>query len=233
MMLKPFYISLLSLVLTGEVLANDIKQVRNSDGVVEFSNADIDVRKPTSINSNKTIIYKSLSNDGEGFSFSDKKPLNGDFEVLAYECYACNPTSKINWHTISLNTADYADTVRTIAKKYKIDAALVRAVIHAESAFNAKALSKKGAQGLMQLMPGTAKDLGVTNAFDVQQNIEGGVKYLAGLLHTFDGDIKLATAAYNAGPGAVKRFKGIPPYAETEVYVERVGILHQRYGQEG
>ncbi|WP_300497719.1 lytic transglycosylase domain-containing protein, partial [uncultured Methylophaga sp.] len=110
---------------------------------------------------------------------------------------------------------------------------LVRAVIHAESAFNAKALSKKGAQGLMQLMPGTAKDLGVTNAFDVQQNIEGGVKYLAGLLNTFDGDIKLATAAYNAGPGAVKRFKGIPPYAETEVYVERVGILHQRYGQEG
>ncbi|WP_292758104.1 lytic transglycosylase domain-containing protein [Methylophaga sp. UBA2689] len=233
MMLKAFYISLLSLVLTGEVLANDIKQVRNSDGVVEFSNADIDVRKPTSINSNKTIIYKSLSNDGEGFSFSDKKPLNGDFEVLAYECYACNPTSKINWHTIRLNTDEYADTVRTIAKKYKIDAALVRAVIHAESAFNAKALSKKGAQGLMQLMPGTAKDLGVTNAFDVQQNIEGGVKYLAGLLNTFDGDIKLATAAYNAGPGAVKRFKGIPPYAETEVYVERVGILHQRYGQEG
>mgnify|MGYP000639785912 FL=1 len=215
------------------MLANDIKQVRNSDGVVEFSLKDIDVRRHTSINSIKTIIYKSLSNDGEGFSFSDKKPLNGDFEVLAYECYACNPTSKINWHTIRLNTDDYADTVRTIAKKYKIDAALVRAVIHAESAFNAKALSKKGAQGLMQLMPGTAKDLGVTNAFDVQQNIEGGVKYLAGLLNTFDGDIKLATAAYNAGPGAVKRFKGIPPYAETEVYVERVGILHQRYGQEG
>lgn len=230
---KLFFILLLSFLLTGKSVANDIKQVRNSDGVVEFSNADVDVRKPTSINSNKTIIYKSLSNDGESFSFSDKKPLNGDFEVLAYECYACNPSSKINWHTISLNTADYADTVRTMAKKYNIDAALVRAVIHAESAFNAKALSKKGAQGLMQLMPGTAKELGVTNAFDVQQNIEGGVKYLAGLLYTFDGDIKLATAAYNAGPGAVKRFKGIPPYAETEVYVERVGILHQRYGQEG
>jgi len=229
---KLFFILLLSFLLTGKSVANDIKQVRNSDGVVEFSNADVDVRKPTSINSNKTIIYKSLSNDGESFSFSDKKPLNGDFEVLAYECYACNPTSKINWHTISLNTADYADTVRTMAKKYNIDAALVRAVIHAESAFNAKALSKKGAQGLMQLMPGTAKDLGVTNAFDIQQNIEGGVKYLAGLLDTFNGDIKLATAAYNSGPGAVKRYKGIPPFAETEVYVERVGILHQRYRQE-
>jgi soluble lytic murein transglycosylase-like protein len=233
MTLKPIFISLCTLLLTSSVLANDIKQVRNSDGIVEFTNADIDVRKPTSINSNKTIIYKSLSNDGDGFSFSDQRPITGDFEVLAYDCYACNPTSKINWHTIGLNRADYADTVKAMAKKYKVDAALVRAVIHAESAFNSNALSKKGAQGLMQLMPGTAKDLGVTNAFDIQQNIEGGVKYLAGLLKTFDGDIKLATAAYNAGPGAVKRFKGIPPYAETEVYVERVGILHQRYGQEG
>jgi soluble lytic murein transglycosylase-like protein len=233
MTLKPIFISLCTLLLTSGVLANEIKQVRNSDGVVEFSNADIDVRKPTSINSNKTIIYKSLSNDGESFSFSDQRPINGDFEVLAYDCYACNPKSKINWHTISLNKADYADTVKAMAKKYKVDAALVRAVIHAESAFNSKALSKKGAQGLMQLMPGTAKDLGVTNAFDIQQNIEGGVKYLAGLLKTFDGNIQLATAAYNAGPGAVKRFNGIPPYAETEVYVERVGILHQRYGQEG
>lgn len=233
MTLKPIFISLCTLLLTSGVLANEIKQVRNSDGVVEFSNSDIDVRKPTSINSNKTIIYKSLSNDGESFSFSDQRPINGDFEVLAYDCYACNPTSKINWHTISLNKADYADTVKAMAKKYKVDAALVRAVIHAESAFNSKALSKKGAQGLMQLMPGTAKDLGVTNAFDIQQNIEGGVKYLAGLLKTFEGNIQLATAAYNAGPGAVKRFNGIPPYAETEVYVERVGILHQRYGQEG
>ncbi|WP_292361413.1 MULTISPECIES: lytic transglycosylase domain-containing protein [unclassified Methylophaga] len=233
MIAKHLYIPLCSLLLTSSVLANDIKQVRNSDGVVEFTNADIDVRKPTSINSNKTIIYKSLSNDGESFSFSDQRPINGEFEVLAYDCYACNPTSKINWHTISLNTSDYADTVKTMAGKYKVDAALVRAVIHAESAFNAKALSKKGAQGLMQLMPGTAKDLGVTNAFDVQQNIEGGVKYLSGLLDTFNGDIKLATAAYNAGPGAVKRYKGIPPFAETEVYVERVGILHHRYGQEG
>src|SRR5690606_7898422 len=106
------FISLCTLLLTSGVLANDIKQVRNSDGVVEFTNADIDVRKPTSINSNKTIIYKSLSNDGESFSFSDQRPINGDFEVLAYDCYACNPTSKINWHTIGLNTADYADTVK-------------------------------------------------------------------------------------------------------------------------
>ena len=81
----------------------------------------------------------------------------------------------------------------------------------------------------MQLMPATADELGVKNAFDAKQNIEGGVKYLAELLILFDGDVRLATAAYNAGPNAVKKYNGIPPYSETKVYVERVGILHRRY----
>ena len=84
----------------------------------------------------------------------------------------------------------------------------------------------------MQLMPGTASDLGVKNAFNANENIEGGVKYLAQLLSQFNGDIKLATAAYNAGPNAVKKYNGIPPYSETKVYVERVGILHRRYQRE-
>jgi soluble lytic murein transglycosylase-like protein len=176
------------------------------------------------------VIYKSQT--GDGFVFSDQKPQHGTFEVLKYSCFACNPDSKINWHTISLNTASYATDVNRIANKYAVDPALVRAVIHAESAFNAKAISSKGAQGLMQLMPGTASDLGVKNAMDASQNIEGGVKYLAFLLDEFDGDIKLATAAYNAGPNAVKKYNGIPPYSETKVYVERVGILHNRYRTE-
>ena len=120
-----------------------------------------------------------------------------------------------------------------MSAKHQVDPALIRAVIHAESAFNVNALSSKGAQGLMQLMPGTAKDMGVTNAFDARQNIEGGVKYLARLMATFNGDVQLATAAYNAGPGNVKRYNGIPPYAETEVYVERVSILYQRYQNAG
>ncbi|HSG92239.1 MAG TPA: lytic transglycosylase domain-containing protein, partial [Methylotenera sp.] len=157
----------------------------------------------------------------------------GEFEVLRYDCYACNPDSPINWYSIALNTNAYRDEVKQLATKYQIDPALVRAVIHAESAFKVNALSNKGAQGLMQLMPGTARDMGVINAFNARQNIEGGVKYLAWLLESFNGDIKLATAAYNAGPGAVKRYKGIPPYAETEVYVERVGILYKRYKNAG
>ena len=115
--------------------------------------------------------------------------------------------------------------------KYDIDPAFVRAVIHAESHFNPQAVSKQGAQGLMQLMPATAKELGVRNSLSAHQNIKGGVKHLARLLRKYKGDNKLASAAYNAGEGAVKRHGGIPPYKETQVYVERVGILHQRYGR--
>lgn len=210
------------------LLADPIRQVTNDDGSIEFTNADVPASKATRT-SRQTIIYKSINNAGNGVVFSDQKPLAGEFEVLRYDCYACNPDSPIDWYSIALNTNAYRDEVKQLASKYQVDSALVRAVIHAESAFKVNALSNKGAQGLMQLMPGTAKDMGVHNAFDARQNIEGGVKYLAWLLETFNGDIKLATAAYNAGPGAVKRFNGIPPYAETEVYVERVGILHQRY----
>jgi hypothetical protein len=215
---------LLCLLMLSAAHADSIKRIKNPDGSIEFSNRS-DNGQPV------TVIYKSQS--GEGFVFSDQKPMHGSFEILKYSCFACNPDSKINWHTISLNTASYAADVKRIAREYKVDPALVRAVIHAESAFNAKAISSKGAQGLMQLMPGTASDLGVSNAFDARQNIEGGVKYLAQLLAQFDGDTRLATAAYNAGPGAVRKYDGIPPYAETKVYVERVGILFRRYQSAG
>lgn len=225
-------ILILAVIFSSHLLAEPIRQVINDDGSVEFTNADVPTSKATRT-SRQTIIYKSINNAGNGVVFSDQKPLIGEFEVLRYDCYACNPDSPINWYSIALNTNAYRDEVKQLATQYQIDPALVRAVIHAESAFKVNALSNKGAQGLMQLMPGTAKDMGVINAFDARQNIEGGVKYLAWLLESFNGDIKLATAAYNAGPGAVKRYKGIPPYAETEVYVERVGILHQRYKNAG
>lgn len=225
-------ILILSAILSSNLLADTIRQVTNDDGSVEFTNADVPTSKATHT-SRQTIIYKSINNAGNGVVFSDQKPLAGEFEVLRFDCYACNPDSPINWYSIALNTSAYRDEVKQLAIQYQIDPALVRAVIHAESAFKVNALSNKGAQGLMQLMPGTARDMGVKNAFDARQNIEGGVKYLAWLLESFNGDIKLATAAYNAGPGAVKRYNGIPPYAETEVYVERVDILHQRYKNAG
>ena len=135
----------------------------------------------------------------------------------------------MNWHTTPLNVKAYRLHVSQTAAKYRVDESLVRAVIHAESAFNEKAVSRAGAQGLMQLMPATAKDLGVSDSLSAVQNIEGGTKYLAALLENYNGDTTLATAAYNAGPGAVSRYKGIPPYKETQAYVKRVGILQSRY----
>ncbi len=146
-------------------------------------------------------------------------------------CIACNLHSTIRWSRVALNLDAYADTIRSASIEYGVDEAFLRAIIHAESAFNPRALSIKGAQGLMQLMPGTASDMGVLDAFNSDQNIRGGARYLNLLLHNFQGNERLAAAAYNAGPGAVQRYKGVPPYAETQVYVERVETLRKRYGE--
>ncbi|WP_370239541.1 lytic transglycosylase domain-containing protein, partial [Neptunomonas phycophila] len=153
------------------------------------------------------------------------------YETIRYECYACNPSSTVDWYNTPINTKAYSSSVAAAAKTYNVDPALIRAIIHAESSFKVTAKSHQGAQGLMQLMPATARYLGVGNPFDASENIMGGAKYLAELLALYAGDIKRASAAYNAGPGAVKKYNGVPPYAETKAYVKRVGILHKRYQQ--
>jgi soluble lytic murein transglycosylase-like protein len=111
------------------------------------------------------------------------------------------------------------------AQRYDIPVNLLKAVAQAESSFNPNAVSKCGAVGVMQLMPATARTLGVTDSYDPVQNIMGGAKYLREMLDTFDGDTGLALAAYNAGPGAVQKYGGIPPYAETQAYVQKVTAL--------
>lgn len=108
------------------------------------------------------------------------------------------------------------------AATYNVPVELLKAIGKAESDFNAKAVSRSGAQGVMQLMPATAKELGVTNSFDPEQNIMGGAKYISGLLKKYNGDVKLALAAYNAGSGNVKKYGGIPPFKETQNYVKKV-----------
>jgi soluble lytic murein transglycosylase-like protein len=115
------------------------------------------------------------------------------------------------------------------ADRFGLDADLLKAVIRTESNFNPAAVSKAGARGLMQLMPGTARELGVLDSFDPAQNVAGGAKYLKNLMSRYGQDLPKALAAYNAGPGAVDRFGGIPPYAETTQYVKKVLQSYRAY----
>ena len=120
------------------------------------------------------------------------------------------------------------DLITKYSDKNGLDEDFVKAVINQESGFNPNATSHCGAMGLMQLMPSTAQGLGVKNAYDAEQNIEGGTKYLKGLMDRFNNDKSLALAAYNAGPNAVKKYGGIPPYAETQNYVKSVLSKYDR-----
>ena len=180
-------------------------------------------------------VYRIVRPDGS-VEYTNLQPVGQKsravtmlFTYLA-TCVACDLHSTIHWGSVSLNLTAFADTIRAASVEFGVDEAFLRAIIHAESAFNPHAMSLKGAQGLMQLMPGTANDMGVLDAFNTDQNIRGGARYLSILLHDFNGDERLAAAAYNAGPNAVQRYSGVPPYAETQVYVERVGTLRKRYG---
>ena len=141
---------------------------------------------------------------------------------------ALTPTISVEMSNfIPLRPEDaYEDLIQEAAEVHGLDAALIRAVMRTESAFNPAAVSPVGAMGLMQLMPALAKEMGVGDPFNPRQNVMGGAKYLAKLLDMHNGNIKLALASYNAGPGNVRRYRGIPPFKETRNYVRKItGLL--------
>jgi soluble lytic murein transglycosylase-like protein len=165
--------------------------------------------------------------------YTNLRPKGGAQATMLFSyietCYACAALPNVNFGTVRLNTDAYQSEIRAAALQYGVEEAIVRAIIHAESAYRANARSNKGAQGLMQLIPATAARFGVTDAYDPAQNISGGVQYLAWLMKRYSSNLTLVAAAYNAGEGAVDRNGGVPPYAETQRYVARVGQLAERY----
>ncbi len=175
-------------------------------------------------------IYKFVSNGV--VTYSENKPKDDIFESLQPNCllsYIGCEMAHSDWRHVKLNHQAYRDLVTQSARDHAVDAALIRAVIHAESNFNHQAISRAGAEGLMQLMPATQKLLQVRNPFNARENIDGGTRLLKQLLEKYNDNIRHATAAYNAGEAAVQKYQGIPPYKETRNYVKRVEQLYSRY----
>ena len=175
-------------------------------------------------------MYKFTDNDGI-VHYTNVRPFNQEnVKTFSFPCYASDITcNQMDWEKIPLNRLAFDDEIQAAAQVFTVDDSLIRAIIHAESAYQPDALSPRGAQGLMQLMPATQEELQIVDVYDPLSNIEGGTLYLSRLLDQFDHNVELATAAYNAGPGAVREHGGIPPFQETREYVRRVKILYRRY----
>ena len=160
--------------------------------------------------------------DGEGVTHFTNAPTDPRYRQMP----GMTGTNAGWLHLPPATQARYQDEIKEIAGRYGLSPSLVESVIRVESAFNPSAVSRAGAQGLMQLMPRTASSLGVRNAFDPRQNIEGGVRHLRYLVDRYPGNLPLALAAYNAGAGAVDTYRGIPPYPETQDYVRKILQIH-------
>lgn len=175
-----------------------------------------------------------VCNDGRGGMQFTNAPSGQDCRPFAPEVkYVGSPRSSHALPRKRLPPSAYDRYIVRVGNMYNVDPYLIKAVIRTESAFNHRAVSRKGAQGLMQLMPGTAEDLRVDNPFNPSENIDGGVRYLRSLLDTFDGNLVLSLAAYNAGPGLVKRTGGVPQIPETLDYVRKVLANYRMYKTRG
>ena len=205
-----------------------VRKLGQEKRIVELTGLDITLRRMQAIES----TFNSLASFG-----MDNTQSNQDFQKIldsqksaktqdtpfADKIFSSNLASK------SGSNADIDALIEEYSAKNGLDSAFVTAVIKQESGFQPDVTSHCGAMGLMQLMPSTASSMGVKNAYDPEQNIAGGTKYLKGLLDRFGGNKSLALAAYNAGPNAVAKYNGIPPYKETQNYVKNIMSMYQQY----
>ena len=211
-------------VYTNDVVVTPTKAARNSQATVSRQNRLV-------YWSDKDKRFKPVPSATMGAARSAAA------EVNQYLTHESNPEDDARSSFLRSNTPmsqqDVDSAIEQAAARHNVDPNLVRSVIKVESNFNPNAVSRKGAMGLMQLMPSTARSLHVTNPFDPQQNVDAGVRHLKSLLESYGGNIKLSLAAYNAGAGAVARSSGVPRFAETQNYVRRITELYYGGGQPG
>ncbi len=199
------------------VCLNERKKIMSSysNNLVQQKLAEVKRSLPSYVAERMNTNDNAVKESNRTVSTGNNTASNDFASVLNIE------TSNINSGSIK-SPAEYESIINDVSKKYNISTKVINAVIKAESSFNPDSVSSAGAMGLMQLMPATAKGLGVSNPMDPAQNIEGGVKYLNYQLKRFDGNLEYALAAYNAGPGAVIKYGGVPPYKETQAYVKKI-----------
>lgn len=190
--------------------AAPIYVIKESDGTIRFTN-----RTPP-----PWVAAKVFTSNSGSFA---RYRVKGGYNAGSYNPYRLRS---------SVSAQRYESTISQASKVYQVEPALLKAVIHAESAFNPYAVSRKGAIGLMQLMPETARGLGV-RPYDADENIHGGARHLARLIKKYEGNLVYALAAYNAGEEAVEKYRGVPPYSETQNYVRKVLALKNQYGPRG
>lgn len=176
------------------------------------------------------VAYKYVKSDGSTH-YTDKKERSDQYKLVATfgRPTASVSCSGLNESGLSARATAHMPLISSLSKLYDVDERLIQAIIRVESCFDINAVSRVGAKGLMQLMPATAEEMGVTNVFDADDNIRGGMRYFGLMMERFENNTEFALAAYNAGPEAVVKYKGIPPYRETQDYVRKVLKHYQTY----